>query len=120
MTPKLSLGMSWAHIKVVGECVQQRIIDDGDGTTRVFPKAEYWELQCDCGKKFPFWADDWKGKKYIPDCGCGLHALDGAHTVIVLSAKTAFRVKMKNYALEHNITMSRAIVELALKGLGVK
>jgi hypothetical protein len=117
MIPELQIGMSWKHVKVINSGKETRYWDNGNGIGWHEPDQEYFEAQCDCGKVFRIWADDWKGKKYIPDCGCGISLADGEHVVTMISASNAWRQSMKKYAAENGISLSRAIVELSANAL---
>ena len=120
MISKIYIGASWDHIKVVGEGIGERVTEDEDGTGSRDSKAAYWTLQCDCGKEFNIWDKDWRGKKFVRDCGCRLAAKDGEKVVIVLSAPALCRRRLQQYAIDNGLSLSRAAVELIYKGLGVK
>jgi hypothetical protein len=117
MIPKLEVGISWKHVKVIDHDIEERIEHYENGTGCLDPKAEYYLLQCDCGKQFKIWAKEWKGKKYFPDCGCGISLADGENTITLISAPSLWRQSMKRYAIDNGISLSRAIVELSRKSL---
>jgi hypothetical protein len=119
MIPELAIGMSWKHVKIVGSDFDFRRIETGNGTGTEEDNVLYFKAICDCGREFRIWAEDWKGKKYVPDCGCGISLSDGESVVTMISASNSWRQSMKKYARDNNISLSRAIVELSHKGLGV-
>ncbi len=115
MIPELSIGLSWKHVKVIGTGIEERVLDYGNGTGARIPKQEYFEALCDCGKTFRIWVSEWKGKKYISDCGCGISLKDGENVMTMISGASLWRQSMKRYARANGLSLSRAIVELSGK-----
>jgi len=119
MQVKLEVGLSWDHVKVYGTGHGDRKIELGNGITEKYFNVLYWKLRCDCGKEFVIWDRDWRAKKYVKDCGCGMSLKDGETVIMLVSAKSIVRQNIKRYAAANGLSLSRAIVELVNKGLAV-
>lgn len=119
MIPKLEIGMSWGHVRIIGTGEGDLIIDEGGGCKTQYKNRTYYMAKCDCGTEFKLWPELWKGKKYHKDCGCGLSFEDGRNVIKTFMVPIALDTALKQWAQDHtNGNVSRAIVELIKTGMG--
>ena len=117
MRTKLEVGMSWSHVEVIGHTTDDRLLDFGNGIKETWKNQSKFKLRCTCGKEFDLWENEFKAKKFLRDCGCGAGLLEGVTTHFQVSCKMDLFKRIKGYAANRKLSVSRATVELLRKGL---
>ena len=117
MKAKLEVGLRWGRLEAVSSNVEDREIEIQPGWSETHKDAEYFVLKCDCGNEIRIWKNEWKGKKALRDCGCGMAALDGATTTLCVTMPIRTYQTLKGYAGRKGLTISKAITDCVLKGV---
>ena len=117
MIAKLEIGLRWEHLEAISSGVRDHEIEIQPGWSEVYPDSQYFVLKCDCGNEIEVWGKDWKGKRALKDCGCGLSALDQVKAVKCISLPLVVWQKLKAYANKKGLTASKAISDLIMKGV---
>jgi hypothetical protein len=107
----LAVGTRWGRLTAVG------MIEAWKEMEYEKVKELQMMLKCDCGKEITVWESEWKGKKRLRDCGCGLSTLDGVSVIKCVSLPVGIWQKLKVYADQNGLTVSKAYADLILKGV---
>lgn len=117
MRAKIGVGVRWACLKVVGEEVGEHRIELGPGVAEIRKEVCY-VMECKCGGQVKVWKSEWKGQKYVKDCGCGLAARDGAVVLMTVTMPGRVRSELKEFQRKEGIqSFSRAVREVVELGL---
>ena len=116
---ELEVGARWGHLEVIKEGVERKTKGLGDGCT-LTENATVYDARCTCGNVLRIWRDEWKGKKHLRDCGCGVSLDDGATVTMSVSVTLRLRRLIKKRAQEDRISMSRALRGLVELGAAYK
>jgi hypothetical protein len=117
---KLEVGLRWGRLEATSFGVEDRDIEIRPGWVETYKDAVYYVLKCDCGNEVRIWERDWKGKRVLRDCGCGMSVLDGMNTTICVSMPARTYQEIKTYARKNSLTVSKAIVDCVLNVLNQK
>jgi len=113
MKSQIKAGMQWGPMRVVKSEIVERDEELGPGVKMRW-KDERFMLQCECGKTWWVWKKDWKGKRAVKDCGCGLAAQEGRRMMLPVLIGTRQIGWLEKYAGEHEVSRAE-VVRRALK-----
>ncbi len=115
---KLFVGQGWAHLKVVSIGSEDKITECSGGYEKeLMPCAT---CACTCGGEIKLWLREWKGQKYVRDCGCGVSAEDGKCVILTATVPHGMDREIRKYGQREGVSRSRAVVELVQAGLDAK
>lgn len=106
----LIVGGRWGRLLAVETGIAEHDLDEWQSL-----REEFMLMRCDCGKEFKIWSSEWKGKRKMKDCGCGLSALDGLTVIKCISMPAGIWAKIKTCADQKGLTVSKAIVDLIIR-----
>lgn len=89
---------------------------DGDGVTSTYSETVY-EFACDCGKRVRVPAKDFKGKRAVRDCGCGMGYRGVAKELITFHIESDTAGKVRAKAKGMGCTMAQYIRDCLQAGL---
>lgn len=93
-----------------------RTFEEEDGPVTIERKVWCYVLQCECGKEVvvPRW--EFKGKRAVRDCGCGV-AIQGGSMMVTVSVPRELQKRVLDMAVEDGVLVSHAWARLARWGL---
>ncbi len=118
---ELKVGERWPRVEVLkAERIETKeVTEDQNGNlyeTGSFYSNLVYDLKCDCGKEFRVDHDDFRGKRKVKDCGCGI----GNEDMIVfigLSLPMRVRKLLTDYADEQEMKHSHAAIKVIEQGV---
>jgi len=117
MKAELRVGASWGHLRVIEEGSGKYVKEYGGGFRESWDD-KYYMAVCGCGKEIRIWDCEWKGKRHLRDCGCGLSELDGVTVLMTVTAPARLRKEIKGYQNKQGLeSFSRALRDLVELGL---
>lgn len=79
----------------------------------------FLSLRCQCGKVWSMLRRDFVGKRKMLDCGCGFGAgVGGLKTVVTVYVEVGTVERLKGYAAEQGVSVSKAAGDLWRAMLG--
>lgn len=95
---RVEVGSRWARLTCIEIVIQDRVMPCDDGVDETMHKQERYTLFCGCGGVLKVWAREFKGKRAVEDCGCGLAAKDRIKTTVCVRMPVVDYERLERYA----------------------
>lgn len=107
MIKSLVMGERWACLEVIKV---DRLNEDAEpyGPST----GKFYRLKCMCGNEFPLDKRDYRGKRLLKDCGCGINGREGSRVIMSLYVPLSTRERVFECATQMGYSTSIAAAEM--------